>query len=71
MVARTLEQVLDHEADGLVVCDLCEGETLQEREEAYNLILKRLEMEYQREGSWYKNKKVKLILGGLGKIADI
>lgn len=28
-------------------------------------------MEYQRESSWYKNKKVKLVLGGLGKIADI
>jgi len=42
LVMRSLEQILDYAIDGLVICDLCEGETLNQREEIYQIILKRL-----------------------------
>ena len=42
LVSRSLEQILSHKVDGLVICDICEKETIEEREEIYNTILKRL-----------------------------
>lgn len=32
LVNRSLEQVLDHAIDGIVLCGLCEGESLDKRE---------------------------------------
>lgn len=42
LVARSLEQILSHKIDGFAICDLCEKETIEEREEIYNTILNRL-----------------------------
>lgn len=39
-----MEQILSNEiVDGFVICDLCDKETIEEREEIYNTVHKRLE----------------------------
>ena len=63
--------MLDHPIDGIVVCDFCESETLEEREEAYNTILRRLEQEYKWDKSPFFGRKLKMCLAGPGKIEDI
>jgi tRNA-guanine family transglycosylase len=42
LLSRSLEQIMLHEVDGLVVCDVCEEETLEEREEIYRQIGERV-----------------------------
>lgn len=37
----------------------------------FNAINKRLEQEYERENSYFKNKKLKMALAGYGKLEDI
>lgn len=51
-----------HDVDGLVVCDVCEEETIEEREVIYNHISERLKQE---------SKQYILALAGKGKIEDI
>ena len=63
--------MLDHAIDGIVVCDLCESETIEEREDIFNTILTRIAQEESREKSYFFGKKLKLCLAGLGKIEDI
>ena len=43
LISRSLEQILDHNIDGIMVCDLCEEETLEEREEVFRKINERLD----------------------------
>ena len=38
LIARSLGQVLEHKIDGIIVCDLCEKETPEEREVVFKTI---------------------------------
>jgi hypothetical protein len=62
LLARSLEHVLMHEVDGIVLCDVCEEETMEEREAIYRFIGERLKLE---------NKKMVMTLAGYGRIPDI
>jgi tRNA-guanine family transglycosylase len=63
LLSRSLEQILDFEVDGFTICDICDKETIEERELIYNTI-------HQRLGE-IKDKKFILAMAGLGKIEDI
>lgn len=71
LVARSLEQILNYAIDGIVVCDLCQGESIGEREEVYKTLLARLDQEYARDNSYFKGKKLRLVLAGQGHLHDI
>eukprot|EP00919_Chromeraceae_sp_WS-2016_P053307 GHVR01126622.1.p1 GENE.GHVR01126622.1~~GHVR01126622.1.p1 ORF type:complete len:106 (+),score=6.85 GHVR01126622.1:1368-1685(+) len=62
LLSRSLEQVLNHNVDGLLLCDLCDEETLDEREGIYTAVKERLLKE---------DKQYLLGLSGQGKIDDI
>lgn len=55
--------MLNHEVDGFVICDLCESETMEERELIYNTIHQRLQQ--------IPDKNYILALAGAGRIQDI
>ena len=42
LISRSLEQILDYPIDGILVCDLCEKDNLQEREKVFEIINERL-----------------------------
>lgn len=63
LLNRSLEQILNHEVDGFVICDLCDKETIEEREVVYKTIHERLNQ--------ITEKKYILGMAGLGKIEDI
>lgn len=71
LVARSLEHILNYAIDGIVVCDLCQGEPIGDREEVYKTLLARLEQEYNRENSYFKGKKLRLVLAGQGQLHDV
>lgn len=63
LLNRSLEQILNHEVDGFVICDVCDKETIEERQIIYKAIHERIDQ--------VTEKKFILALAGLGKIEDI
>lgn len=62
LLSRSLEQIILHDVEGLVVCDVCEEETVEEREEIYRQIGERVKQ---------SSREYKMCLAGMGRIEDI